>query len=132
MGRSCLCQGTGTWHTIRKGLQSDASLIHLLRAYARCRSQCRQYRRCNRCDKLNYKLDGFLLGHTLFLFFLRILRIIQILFPFCHLAPPSLVISSVVERSALPLGLSKKSPTLDHEISPCATLSRDDRGGCYA
>ena len=33
------------------------------------------------------------------------------------------VISSVVERSALPLGLSKKS----HEISPCALLSRDDK-----
>ena len=33
------------------------------------------------------------------------------------------VISSVVERSALPLGSSKKSP----EISPCASLSRDDR-----
>ena len=32
--------------------------------------------------------------------------------------------SSVVERSALPLGLSKTS----REISPCASLSRDDMG----
>ena len=53
-----------------------------------------------------------------FLFFLRILRIIQILFPICHLAPPSLVISSVVERS----------PSVAVKISPCATLSRDDIG----
>jgi len=35
------------------------------------------------------------------------------------------VMSSVVERSALPLGLSKTS----HEISPCASLSRDDNEG---
>ena len=33
--------------------------------------------------------------------------------------------SSVVERSAPPLGLSKTS----HEISPCASLSRDDKEG---
>ena len=36
---------------------------------------------------------------------------------------PTFVMSSVVECSALPLGLSKTS----HEISPCASLSRDDK-----
>ena len=35
------------------------------------------------------------------------------------------VISSEVERSALPLGLSKKS----HEISPLVSLGRDDNKG---
>ena len=35
------------------------------------------------------------------------------------------VMSSVVERSALPLGSAKTS----HEISPCASLSRDDNEG---
>ena len=35
------------------------------------------------------------------------------------------VISSGVERSAMPFGPSKKS----QEISPCALLSRDDGGG---
>ena len=45
----------------------------------------------------------------------------------CHLEHHPSVMSSGVERSALPLGLSKTS----HEISPCATLSRDDIGwGC--
>jgi len=43
----------------------------------------------------------------------------------CHLEHHPSVMSSGVERSALPLGLSKTS----HEISPCASLSRDDKGG---
>ena len=34
-----------------------------LRAYARCRPEGCQYRRCNRCDKLNYKLNGLFLAH---------------------------------------------------------------------
>ena len=41
----------------------------------------------------------------------------------CHLEHHPSVMSSGVERSALPLGLSKTS----HEISPCASLSRDDK-----
>ena len=43
----------------------------------------------------------------------------------CHLEHHPSVISSGVERSALPLGLSKTS----HEISPRASLGRDDRRG---
>ena len=43
----------------------------------------------------------------------------------CHLEHHPSVMSSGVERSALPLGLSKTS----HEISPRAALGRDDKGG---
>ncbi len=43
----------------------------------------------------------------------------------CHLEHHPSVMSSGVERSALPLGLSKTS----HEISPRASLGRDDKGG---
>ena len=48
-----------------KSPPDSASLrgIFFLRAYARCRTQCRQYRRCNRCDKLNYKLNGLFFTH---------------------------------------------------------------------
>ena len=52
------------------------------------------------------------------------------LYPSCHregtpvMSSAPSVMSSVVERSAPPLGLSKTS----HEISPCASLSRDDKG----
>ena len=42
----------------------------------------------------------------------------------CHLEHHPSVMSSGVERSALPLGLSKTS----HEISPRASLGRDDKG----
>ena len=42
----------------------------------------------------------------------------------CHLDNHPSVMSSGVERSALPLGLSKTS----HEISPRASLNRDDKG----
>jgi len=47
----------------------------------------------------------------------------------CHLEHHPSVMSSGVERSALPLGLSKTSPKGDHEISPRAALGRDDKGG---
>ena len=47
----------------------------------------------------------------------------------CHLEHHPSVMSSGVERSALPLGLSKTSPRGDHEISPRAALGRDDKGG---
>ena len=56
-----------------------------------------------------------------FLFFLRILRIILILFSFCHLEPTLLVISSVVERSLHALRLVEMT-------EGDATLSRDDSG----
>jgi hypothetical protein len=46
----------------------------------------------------------------------------------CHLEHHPSVMSSGVERSALPLGLSKTS----HEISPRAALGRDDKGGALA
>lgn len=42
--------------------------------------------------------------------------------------PTTPVISSVVERSALPLGSAKTSLSEIYEISPRATLSRDDKG----
>ena len=41
-------------------LRADSFLC----AYARCGAQCRQYRRCNRCDKLNHEFYCFLLSHN--------------------------------------------------------------------
>ena len=36
------------------------ALLFFLRAYAQCGAQCRQYRRCNRCDKLDHEFCSFL------------------------------------------------------------------------
>jgi len=40
----------------------------------------------------------------------------------CHLDTSPLVMSRVVERSALPLGLSKKSPKSPQEIPPLRNI----------
>jgi hypothetical protein len=89
-----------------------------LRAYARCRPEGCQYRRCNRCDKLNHEFYCLLFSHSRSL----VLVLITLCFvisspslssraPPCHLEP-LLVISSVVERSLHALRLVEMTVTL--------------------
>ena len=85
--------------------------LFTLRAYTASGAQCRQYRRCNRCDKLNHEFYCFLFSHSR--------SLVLVLITLCFvISSPLLVISSVVERS----------PSVAVKISPCATLSRDDMG----
>jgi hypothetical protein len=90
-----------------------------LRAYARCRPEGCQYRRCNRCDELNHEFYCLLFSHSRSLVLVLITLCFVISSPLLVISSaPPFVISSVVERS----------PSVAVKISPCATLSRDDSG----
>ena len=76
-----------------------------LRAYARCRPEGCQYRRCNRCDKLNHEFHCLLFSHSR--------SLVLVLITLCFvISSPLLVISSVVERSLHALRLVEMTVAL--------------------